>query len=115
MLYLFFLAAAGFLTFLISAVSSKKIFLLKAGDKCYHIHHWMTLMPLALILVAIGARSRPEYKPYLFGTAAFCVGGSATNFLYPDWDEVRSSCDVEEECVVPLEGKWLGDAMSNFC
>jgi hypothetical protein len=87
MMYLFITGIIlGFLVFLIAAIQSQHVLLVSLGNAIYHVHHYLILLPLALLL-AIRARHAPS-PPLLFAVG-FCVGGSLTNLLYRDMFRIR--------------------------
>ncbi len=106
----------GFVFFSISAVVSRKIVLVKLGgnDRCFHIHHFMILLPLMALSLTLMVALK-KYANILQGIAGFCLGGSLTNLLYPDWNIFIRSCIEDNECHVPLPNSWIGEKLKKLC
>lgn len=105
----------GFIFFIISAVASKKIILVKIKkDSCFHVHHYIILIPIFVILGLYMLITKKKH-PFLFFILGFCLGGSSTNFLYPDWNKFLTNCDYSEKCVVPLRNTFVGNMLKKLC
>lgn len=101
----------GFFAFLFGAIWTRKSLLIPIGKGlCFHVHHYLLLIPIAA-LVAL-------FVPYTAWTMFFlgiCLGGSATNALYPDWATFIKPYPKKNLCSVPLRGTGIGNYLERFC
>ena len=107
----------GFVVMILLSVSTKKTILIPThnGD-CFHLHHYVFMLPVSAILgiLAYNNRYSKEYLWYLFGCSLF-LGGSLTNFMYSDVFDFIQKCSDRNKCVVPFKGTWVGDNLKKLC
>lgn len=66
------------------------------GETCYHIHHYMYMLPLAAALWSL----KPG-EAVVSGLTGFLIGASLETFVfYDDWYKIVNNCQSEQ--AVPI-------------
>jgi hypothetical protein len=107
----------GFITMVVSAVSSKKTMLLPiGGGNCFHIHHYVIMIPGSIIFGVLAYKYRyGQLYLWLLFFCGFLLGGSLTNFMYHDVFKFVKKCSDRGKCVVPFSGTMFGDQLKKLC
>lgn len=102
---------------IVLAVSSKKTALLPiGGGNCFHLHHYVIMIPVSIIFGVLAYKYRyGELYLWLLFFCGFFIGGSLTNFMYPDFFKFIKKCSDSGKCVVPFSGTFIGDKLKNLC
>lgn len=70
------------------------ILLYKSNDMCYHIHHWMYMIILVLLISIIVIVSNGVFNKKILMIIGFLIGGILGDLKYKDFEVVLQKCEI---------------------
>ncbi len=65
----------------------------RGENKCFHAHHWMTLLLLSIVVCTTVFMSQGCFNPYITGSLGFMAGASLADLRYTDFLTFSVPCD----------------------
>jgi hypothetical protein len=72
------------------------LILYKGGNACLHIHHWMYMAALAVLMTVVILLSKGTFNPAIMGVYGALLGASLTGLRYSDFLQVKVVCSAEK-------------------
>lgn len=65
--------------------------------ECYHIHHWMYMLTISIIMTFTTLVSKGNFTPPIVTILGILIGGSFSDLHYTNAFKIKTNCDEIEQ------------------